>query len=55
MRSSRQIDVRIGPEPRKVAEREVEGDAHLARHDDDTHVPSQRRHDEQQSSASLDN
>ena len=42
----RQFNIRLGPQVAQISDREVQRHAHLARHDDEAHVPSQRRDDE---------
>ena len=44
---SRQFNVSPGPKVTQVTDREVQSDSHLTSHDDETHVPSKKSHDEQ--------
>ena len=53
MLRSRQINVCPGPKVAQVTDGEVQSDSHLASHDDETHVPSKKGHDEEQCTASL--
>lgn len=48
-----QRDIGRGPESRKVALWELDGEAHFGGHDDKASVPSQQSHDEYQRSSSL--
>lgn len=48
-----QLDVRLGPEAAQVSNGQLQGNAHLGRHDDEAHVPAQQCHDEQKRAASL--
>jgi hypothetical protein len=42
-----QLDIGPRPEVAEIANREVDCDTHLARHDDEAHVPAERGDNEQ--------
>ena len=53
MLRSGQFDISPWPKVAQVTDGEVQGDSHLASHDDEAHVPPKKSHDEQQCTTSL--
>jgi len=51
---SGQVDVGPWPEAAQVAHGQVDRQPHLARHDDEDHVPSHRRYYEEEGAAGLE-
>ncbi len=48
-----QLDVCLGPQVAQVTHRQPQCDAHLARHDDEAHIPAEHGDNEEERSAAL--